>query len=64
MVLPPVDHECSLQKVVYDLAERLAKLEHENDRLKKTLYGKRTERSKMPRVGGRANDTRASAGDA
>ncbi len=46
MVLPPVDHECSLQKVVADLAERLEKLEHENDRLKKTLYGKRSERSK------------------
>jgi len=50
MVLPPVDHECSLQKVVSDLAERLEKLEHENERLKKTLYGKRSERTKLPRV--------------
>ena len=50
MVLPPVDHECSLQKFVSDLAERLEKLEHENERLKKALYGKRSERSKLPRV--------------
>ena len=45
MVVPPVDHECSLQKVVTDLADRLAKLEHENAQLKKTLFGARTERS-------------------
>ncbi|MDB4986004.1 MAG: Mobile element protein [Myxococcaceae bacterium] len=51
MVLPPVDHECSLQKIVTDLADRLAKLEHENAQLKKTLFGARSERSaKMPRV--------------
>ena len=50
MVLPPIDHECSLQKVVTDLADRLAKLEHENAQLKKTLFGARSERSKMPRV--------------
>ena len=50
MVVPPVDHECSLQKVVADLADRLAKLEHENAQLKKSLYGARSERSKLPRV--------------
>ena len=51
MVLPPIDHECSLQKIVTDLADRLAKLEHENAQLKKTLFGARSERSpKMPRV--------------
>ena len=51
MVLPPVDHECSLQKIVTDLADRLAKLEHENAQLKKTLFGARSERSaKMPRM--------------
>lgn len=50
MVLPPIDHECSLQKVVTDLADRLAKLEHENAQLKKTLFGARSERSKMPRM--------------
>lgn len=57
MVLPPVDHECSLQKVVADLAskleklnERVEKLTHENARLKKGAYGPRSERSKLPRV--------------
>lgn len=57
MVLPPVDHECSLQKVVTDLADELtrlsdqvAKLAHENAQLKKSMYGARTERSKLPRV--------------
>src|SRR4051812_39656204 len=51
LVLPPIDHECSLQKIVTDLADRLAKLEHENAQLKKTLFGARSERSaKMPRV--------------
>lgn len=50
MVVPPVDHDCSLQKVVADLADRLAKLEHENAQLKKSLFGVRSERSKMPRV--------------
>jgi hypothetical protein len=44
MVMPPVDHECSLQEFVTDLADRLAKLEHENAQLKKALYGKRSER--------------------
>lgn len=50
MVVPPVDHECALQKVVADLADRLAKLEHENAQLKKNLFGARSERSKLPRV--------------
>lgn len=50
MVVPPVDHDCSLQKVVADLADRLAKLEHENAQLKKSLFGARSERSKLPRV--------------
>ena len=50
MVMPPVDHECSLQKFVTELADRLAKLEHENAQLKKTLFGERSERSKLPRV--------------
>lgn len=48
--MPPVDHECSLQGFVTQLADRLAKLEHENAQLKKALYGKRSERGKMPRV--------------
>lgn len=48
--MPPVDHECSLQKVVAELADRLTKLEHENAQLKKSLFGARSERSKLPRV--------------
>jgi len=48
--MPPVDHECSLQGFVTQLADRLAKLEHENAQLKKALYGKRSERGKLPRV--------------
>ncbi len=50
MVLPPVDHDCSLKDFVTKLADRIAKLEHENAQLKKSLYGARSERSKMPRV--------------
>ena len=50
MVMPPVDHECSLLGFVTHLADRLAKLEHENAQLKKSLFGTRSERSKLPRV--------------
>ena len=50
MVLPPVDHDCSLRGFVTELADRLAKLEHENAQLRKSLYGKKSERSKLPRV--------------
>ena len=48
--MPPVDHECSLQGFVSQLADRLAKLEHENAQLKKALFGKKSERGKLPRV--------------
>lgn len=50
MVVPRVDHECSLLGFVTELADRLAKLEHENAQLKKSLFGARSERSKLPRV--------------
>ena len=50
MVLPPVDHECSLTPFFQELADRLEKLEHENAQLKKAMYGKRSERSKLPRL--------------
>lgn len=50
MVLPPVDHECSLTEFVTKLADRLEKMEHENAQLKKALFGKRSERGKLPRV--------------
>jgi transposase len=48
MVMPPVDHECSLQGFVTELADRIAKLERENAQLKKLAFGKRSE--KLPRV--------------
>ncbi len=50
MVMPPLDHDCSLKQFVTELANRLAKLEHENAQLRKSLYGKKSERSKLPRV--------------
>ena len=50
MVVPKVDHDCVLQEIVSDLANRLAKLEHENAQLKKAVLGSRSERSKMPRI--------------
>jgi len=50
MVVPKVDHDCVLQEIVADLANRLAKLEHENAQLKKAVLGSRSERSKMPRI--------------
>jgi transposase len=50
MVVPKVDHDCVLQGIVEDLANRLAKLEHENAQLKKAVLGSRSERSKMPRI--------------
>jgi transposase len=50
VVLPPVDHDCALKDLVEDLANRLAKLEHENAQLKKAVLGSRSEKSKMPRI--------------
>ena len=48
--MPPVDHECSLMPFLQHIAERLETLEKENAQLKKALYGKKSERSKLPRV--------------
>lgn len=50
MVVPKVDHDCVLQEIVTELANRLAKLEHENAQLKKAVLGSRSEKSKMPRI--------------
>jgi transposase len=50
VVLPPVDHECSLTPFFQELADRLEKLEHENAQLKKAMFGRRSERSKLPRI--------------
>jgi transposase len=50
LVLPPIDHDCVLKDLVTDLANRLAKLEHENAQLKKAVLGSRSEKSKLPRI--------------
>jgi transposase len=50
MVVPPVDHECSLMPVLVEMSNELAKVKHELAQLKKAQYGKKSERSKMPRV--------------
>ena len=50
VVVPPVDHDCVLKELVEELANRLAKLEHENAQLKKAVLGSRSEKSKMPRI--------------
>jgi transposase len=50
LVLPPIDHDCVLKDFVTELANRLAKLEHENAQLKKAVLGSRSEKSKLPRV--------------
>lgn len=49
MVVPPVDHECSLTPVLIEMSNEIAKLRHELAQLKKTHYGPRSERTKMPR---------------
>jgi transposase len=50
VVVPPIDHDCSLKPFLNELAARLEKLEQENAQLKKSLYGARSERQKLPRV--------------
>jgi len=49
MEVPVVDHECSLLPFLKELAARLEKVEHENAQLKKQVYGRRRERSQLPR---------------
>jgi len=50
MVVPPVDHECSLTPVLVEMSNELEKLRHEIAQLKKAQYGPRSERARMPRV--------------
>jgi len=50
VVVPPVDHECSLLGVVAELSNQLEKVKHELAQLKKAHIGPKSERSKMPRV--------------
>lgn len=50
MVVPPVDHDCVLKDVVVKQANRIAKLEHDLEQVKRALLGSRSERSKMPRI--------------
>jgi transposase len=49
MVVPPVDHECSLTPVLIEMSNRIAQLEHQLTQLRKAQYGPRSERTKMPR---------------
>ena len=50
MVPPVVDHDCALKDFVVQLSNRLARLEQENEQLKKALLGSRSEKSrKLPR---------------
>ena len=53
MVLPPVDHDCSLKDFVAELANRIAKLEQDYAQLMKALVGPKSERQKMPRPPGK-----------
>ncbi len=50
MVPPPVDHECSLQPFVLKILEEIEQIKRENAQLKKALFGRKSERSKLPRV--------------
>src|SRR5690606_8388762 len=49
MEVPALDHDCSLMPLLKELLERVEKLEHENGQLKKQMYGRRSERTKLPR---------------
>lgn len=49
MVVPPIDHDCSLAPVLAQMSNEIAKLQHELAQLKKSKYGPRSERTKMPR---------------
>ena len=50
-MVPPIDHECALTSVVTELMNKLAKVEHELARLKKSQFGPKSERTKMPPPG-------------
>jgi hypothetical protein len=49
VLVPPVDHDCVLSGIVAEMSNELAKLRHEVAQLKKSQYGRKSERSKMPR---------------
>jgi len=48
-MLPPVDHDCILKDFVVEPANRIAKLEHDLEQMRKALLGSRSEKSKLPR---------------
>jgi hypothetical protein len=50
VLVPPVDHDCSLRDIVVAMSNKIAKLEHELAQLKKAHIGPKSERGKMPRV--------------
>lgn len=49
MVVPPVDHDCSLMPVLIEMSNEIEKLRHELAQLKKAKFGPKSERTKMPR---------------
>jgi transposase len=49
VLVPPVDHDCSLRDIVVAMSNKIAKLEHELAQIKKAHIGPKSERSKMPR---------------
>src|SRR5215831_5797401 len=55
VLVPPVDHDCSLRDIVVAMSDKIAKLEHELAQIKKAHIGPKSERSKMPRVPTRAS---------
>ena len=50
MNVPKVDHDCSLMPVLEDMSNEIARLRHEIAQLKKSKYGPRSERSKIPKI--------------
>jgi hypothetical protein len=50
VLVPPVDHDCSLRDIVVAMSNKIAKLEHELAQIKKAHIGPKSERSKMPRL--------------
>jgi transposase len=48
-MVPTVDHDCILKDFVVEQANRIAKLEHDLEQMKKALLGSRSEKSKLPR---------------
>ena len=50
MNVPSVDHDCNLMPVLVDMSNEIARLRHEIAQLKKSKYGPRSERLKIPKI--------------